>query len=362
MTYYALISLFPLILFALAVAGFIWSDPAEQADLIDNVLDAVPLDSEGGRSDLEQVVSSVVRARGALGVIGLLAAAYTGSSLFGAIRVSLNQVFEVDDARPLVHAKLVDLAMVVGFGALLLLSMASTVAIALAARFASEVIGTQGEEIVRWSSVLLYLLLPTAVSALTFVLLYSQVARADVTWRGALGGALTASVAFEVLKVGFAEYIAAFGNYDATYGTLGFVIILLLFFFFSAQVMLFGAEVVRADREYASDPSPRELQTLRLKIRSLSGHIPLLGHRNKNEALDGPPGVGTVDHPANGSPASDQVDAPESSERLHHRIDTTNSQEKPRLDWAALLIYALSVATLVVVAAIRSARGTRGTS
>ena len=278
-TYFALVSLFPLVLVVLSVAGFIWTDPADQRELIDEILDALPLDEESGRADLERLIDAVVSARGTLGLFGLVAAAYTGSAMFGAVRHALNEVFEVQESRPLVLGKLVDLSLVLVFGALLVLSTAATFAIALVAAFASEFMGEEAARAVRLGSAALYVVLPAGISTLIFLLLYSKVARADVTWRQALAGALVAALAFEVLKVGFAEYVAAFGNYEATYGALGFVIILLLFFYLSSQVMLFGAEVVRADREFRAAPSRRELDSMRAVIDRVRARIPLLRGR-----------------------------------------------------------------------------------
>jgi membrane protein len=261
-TYYALVSLFPIALFALSIAGFVWQDPADQEVLIGKLLDRLPLDAQSGRADLARLLESVVAARGALGLIGLAGAAYSGSALFSAVRASLNIVFEVQSARPFLRGKVVDLGLVAGFGILLLLSVAATFAIAFAARFATDLFGSQAATLVRWSSALAYLLVPPALSGVVFVLLYSRVAHAGVAWHQALGGSAVAALAFELLKVGFAQYVSAFGNYDATYGALGFIIILLFFFFLSAQLMLFGAEFVRSEREYREAPSLDEMDAL----------------------------------------------------------------------------------------------------
>ena len=248
-TYYALISLFPLALFAVSVFAFFVADVSEQQRLIDELMETLPLTEDGGRDALEEAVNSVVKARGALGLIGFGLTAYAASALFTSVRVALNGVFHIERQRPFVLGKGIDLGLVVGFGLLLLASFALTVAIAFAQRQTDAVVGENLATLTAWVASLAYLLIPPLVTGLVFLLLYTSVARAGYSAREVLPGVIVAALLFELLKVGFAQYVASFGNYDATYGALGFVIILLLFFNLSAQVMLVGAEIARANVE-----------------------------------------------------------------------------------------------------------------
>lgn len=335
-TYFALVSLFPLMFVALAAAGFIWSDPADQRVLIDNLLDSLPLDEESGRSDLEGLINSVVRARGAIGLVGLIGAAYTGSAMFSAVRHALNRVFEVDEPRPFWRGKLVDLGLVLGFGLLLMVSVFATFSIAFLAAYASDVFGEEAATLVRWSSALLYLLVPALLSTLIFLLLYSQVAHAGATWRESFAGAVIAAVVFELLKIGFAEYVAAFGNYDATYGTLGFLIILLLFFYLSSQVMLFGAEIVRADREYSAAPALTEVSALRRTLRTVASKLRLAA-----------PPPATEEATASATPSAEQP-------RRSTRADTRGAATPVQRGIAA--IYTVGVVALSIAGAVRAVR------
>jgi len=283
-TYYTLISLLPLALFAVGILAFFISDPADQQRLIDQLMTSLPLSENDGRTDLERLVASVVDGRGALGLVGFVGTAYTGSALFSSVRVALNGVFHVERQRPFVIGKAIDLGLVVGFGLLLLASFALTFAIAFAQRQADELVGAGAGTLVAWLANIAYFLIPPLVTGLVFLLLYTTVARVGYTRRQVLPGVVVAALLFELLKVGFAQYVASFGNYDATYGALGFVIVLLLFFNLSAQVMLFGAEIARANVEVLDLQSHgRPMETsrrLRLRVASLLGRArrwPLVG-------------------------------------------------------------------------------------
>ena len=62
-------------------------------------------------------------------------------------------------------------------------------------------------------------------------------------FRVASAGSVLAVAVWIAMSVAFAFYVQNFGNYNATYGSMGAVIVLLLYFFLSAAVLLFGAEV-----------------------------------------------------------------------------------------------------------------------
>lgn len=284
MTYYALISLFPLVLFIVSVLAFFVSTDDQQR-LINELMQTLPLSEQDGRSELQALFDSVVSGRGALGLVGLVGTAYTASALFSSVRVALNGVFHVDQQRPFVIGKAIDLGLVLGFGILLLASFALTFLITFAQRQADSIVGDDLATLVAWLANLGYLLVPPLVTGLVFTLLYTTVARVGYTPRQVLPGVVTAALLFEALKISFAQYVASFGNYDATYGTLGFVVVLLLFFYLSAQVMLVGAEVARANVEVlAIEQRGRPMETVLNVRRSVAGFLerahrwPVVGH------------------------------------------------------------------------------------
>ncbi len=163
------------------------------------------------------------------------------------------------------------------FAILLLLSIAATIVITFVVSAVDSIVPSDFELITRLGLIASYFILPPAISTGTFLLLYSIVPTNPVPWRSALPGAMVATIAFELLKVGFAWYVASFGNYNATYGSLGFIIILLFFIYLSAQVMLLGAEVARATHEVRTGwpfgPGESQLETVTTKVRTLRAKL-----------------------------------------------------------------------------------------
>lgn len=254
--YYALLSLFPLAVFAVTLAGYFLfaRDPANQDRVIDGLMKELPL-SPDARNDLRDTVAGIARVRGGLGLAGLLGAAYSASALFGALRTALNTVFRVERNRPLVQGKLLDLGMVFGLGTLLVLSLGLTATLTIVRRFSENWFGDFAVLVDVLATVANFVL-PPMVSVVVFAVLYKVVPHAELNWRDALPGAALAAVGFEVLKLGFAQYVARFANYNAVYGTLGFVIVFLFFAYLSAQIVLFGAQFTRAYVEVATGVVP----------------------------------------------------------------------------------------------------------
>jgi len=362
-TYFALVSIFPLALVALSVTGFIVNSEADQAKLIDELMERLPLDEGGGRDDLTTVITSIVDARGTLGVFGIAGALYTGSALFTSVRVALNGVFRGEKPRPFILGKLIDIGMVILFGALLTVSTGASFALGFFGRFAEDVVGEDAAPAVEALTRAGYFTIPPLLSFGLFLLLYSRIPAAAVRWKYAVPGAVLAAVLFELLKGGFGLYAANFGNYDATYGSLGFVILLLAFIYFANQVMLLGAEAARATAEVAEGwPfSPGESRAGAVKARIAAVRARLRRPFARSERATGSDASGSGD----GVPATDAgAREPGSLTTLalassdhdgHDANDEAMRHRRPPVGTASWLA-ALAIAFGILAASVVSAR------
>ncbi|HEX6031375.1 MAG TPA: YihY/virulence factor BrkB family protein [Tepidiformaceae bacterium] len=244
-SYYVLLSLFPLLILLAGVAGLILRDQQLQADLVDAVLENVPLTETQGREDVSDIVRRVAGARaGAVGLIGLVLMAWSASNMFAAIRRSINLVYDLEIHRPIVRQKLVDFGILVALGPFFLLSIAATGLLAFARDTAVDVPWV-GQTIAdqQWSWFLAGFAVSTALSFVAFTVLYSIVPAVEVHPRDVWPGALTAAVLFEVAKAAFSIYLRNFSNFDIVFGSLGAVVAFLFWVYVSANIMLLGAEI-----------------------------------------------------------------------------------------------------------------------
>jgi membrane protein len=258
-SYFGLLSLFPLVLFAVSIIGIVAPNSSLRESVVDFVLDNIPL-GQGGPNDIGSAVRDVSGVEtDAVGFFGLLALVWAASGLFASLRAALSDVFNPDSNAPLIVRKAIDLALVLAIVPLLLASIAFTAALRYAAGTEDDIplIG----EMARDSSFLLApvrLLLPFVLTFGAFFAVYWLVPASGNRRRGDFAaGALLAAVLFELLKHGFAFYLGHFTNYALVFGPIGAIIAFLFWLYLSANILLYGAEfAVALDIERERRRSP----------------------------------------------------------------------------------------------------------
>jgi len=249
-SYYLLFSIVPLTILAVSVFGFFLSSTEVRNDVINRVLDVIPLDQTAGRSAVDKALNNVNSVSGPIAALSLIATLWTASSVFASIRKALNRVWAIDEHRPYAQQKLVDIAQVGLLGAILLSSLVLTGVLRAIRQLTPDSAGPLASRSPLWE--IPPLLLPAVLTFVTFALLYRVVPAARPRWRDALPGAFVATLLFEALKNGFAFYVANFNNLDVVYGSLAGVLLFLFFTYLSSAILLIGAELARTFLAYHS--------------------------------------------------------------------------------------------------------------
>jgi membrane protein len=292
-SYYVLFSLFPLLIFSVGILGLLLRDSKLQQDLVDVVIENIPLSQDKGQNDVTQAVRDIAgTGSGAIGLLGLIGMAWSGSNLFGIIRRSVNLAYDLDVHRPIVRQKLLDLGMVLGFAPFVIASLAATAAVGYV-RASSQgipVLSDASQSLGLFWDIVSFLV-PAAISFLAFVVLYWFVPATRVRVRDVLLGAGLAAVLFEAAKIGFGIYLTNFSNYNVVFGSLGAVVAFLFWVYISANIMLLGAEVaseyprvVRGDYDEPADSVPKPHVSLTVKVREFL--IGLIWHPEERERRD----------------------------------------------------------------------------
>lgn len=158
----------------------------------------------------------------------------------GAVRNSLAIVWGGERQRPALRAKALDILLVLVLGLLIALSLAVTVLRSLAVDLGQD-LGVPGRALESALDASGFLI-PLALSAVVFAVLFRVVPRPRPRLRDVWPGVVFATIGYELAKRGFALYLDNFGNYSAVYGSLGAVIVFLVFIYVAAIVFLLGAE------------------------------------------------------------------------------------------------------------------------
>ena len=241
-TFYALLSMVPFVIFLVAVLGLIIRDPSLQARVVDQIVSFLPADANLDEP-IANAVKSVANTESSLvGMTAIIAAGWTASGVFGALRRALNRAFDVPVKRSFIRSRLTDVAAVLALALMLLASTLLTITLSVVRAFALERFGFVWSN---WAWSIVFLVLPAVLSFIVFLLAYRWVPSHTLSVRDLWPGALMAALGFEALKIGFSWYVAKFADYDRVYGALGGLISFMAFVYFAAALVIFAAEVSR---------------------------------------------------------------------------------------------------------------------
>jgi membrane protein len=256
--YRTVFALFPLALIGVSLLGFFMGDETARQRVIDGISSVIPLGGDGERA-LQDTLQGANSAKGLIGLIGLLTAAWSASGLFGEMRQALNSVWDVDRTRPMLRAKSQDLLIMLGFGGLLAASTVSTGVLRGAREAGAQWIGPLLDLADPLFNVIVFFA-PLVLTFAAFMVLYRIAPHTRLRWRDVWPAALIAALFFEFGKNLLSYYIAHLSNFNVLAGSLGAAILFLVFIYYASQVILLAAEIskhlllVRTGTLPATDP------------------------------------------------------------------------------------------------------------
>ena len=234
-SYFALLSIFPFLLLALAIFGLVLRDGELQQRVLTEIVAALPIEAP----TIEEALGNLAGSGASMGVVALVGTVIAATALARSLRGSLNVIFRAEEQRPLLLSWLVDMTVLPVLGLLFITSLLlSTVW-----RFAQAVADDLGLEEVAPLWELGALAIPALLSFVGLLLLYLLLPNRSLHLLDLWPGALIAMLGFQIGTFVFAIYFENFGAYDLIYGSLGGVIALLAWVYVSSLILLFGAEV-----------------------------------------------------------------------------------------------------------------------
>ncbi len=246
LSYYCFLALFPAILFLLAIASFF-----PLSNLTDDLGRSLgPFVSPQVLELIQDQMRRIANNEdGGLLTFGVVGAFWSSSAALVSIVGALNRAYDIEEGRPWWKVRLVAIGLTLGV-ALLILSALSLVLLgptwadALGRATGWGAPFTWAWLVLQWP--LVFVLVSTGIG-----LVYYFGPDADQDWAWITPGAITATILWLLVSLLFKLYIANFTDYNATYGSVGGVIVLLLWFYVSGLAILVGAEL-NAEIEHAS--------------------------------------------------------------------------------------------------------------
>ncbi|MDX6609393.1 MAG: rane protein [Solirubrobacterales bacterium] len=251
LTYYGLLSLFPALIAMVSLLGLFGDPKTTTASLTEIITSIGP---ESAAQTFEGPIKSVVSNKSAAGfafVLGLVVALWSASGYIGAFMRASNVIYETPEGRPFWKLRplqlAVTLAMIVSMALLALgLVLTGPIVEAIAGPVGLSSTAVDVWNIAKW---------PLMVSIFVVMVDLLYYASPNAKLRGfkwVTPGCLVAIVIWAIASAAFAFYVANFGSYDKTYGTLGGLIALLVWLWISNLAILFGHQL-NAERERSAE-------------------------------------------------------------------------------------------------------------
>lgn len=240
LTYYTVLSLFPGLIVLVSVLGLLGPStiakaqgqftalaPSQVRDILNNAINQVQ-----GRG-----VTAGVAA-----VLGLVGAFWSASGYVAAFMRASNKIYDVPEGRPAWKTVPIRVGITAAVGIMLVISSLIVVFTGRLASLAGDVLGLGSTAVTVWN-IAKWPALLVLVSLIFAILYWASPNARHGGFRWVSPGGIAAVVGWLVASALFAIYVAKFGSYNKTYGSLAAVVVFLVWLWITNIAILFGAEL-----------------------------------------------------------------------------------------------------------------------
>ncbi|WP_264192531.1 YihY/virulence factor BrkB family protein [Mesobacillus subterraneus] len=234
--YYYMLALFPLLILLIAIVPYLNIEPQKAMNVVNSLLP-----SQSAELLRDNVVKLVSERNGGLLTFGIIGTIWSASNGMNAFIRAMNIAFDVEETRSFIKARLISIMLTFG------LILAFVVALLLPV-FGKVILDTVESiiqipepydivfNIVRW-------IIAIVVMSAVLAGLYRLAPNKHYPFKHVIPGAIFATIVWQLISLGFSFYVSNFGNYSATYGSIGGVIVLMLWLFLTGLALVLGGEI-----------------------------------------------------------------------------------------------------------------------
>jgi membrane protein len=268
LTYYGLLSLFPMLIALVSIVG-LFGDPDSTTRTVTDI--DTRIGPESGAETFSGPIQSITSNRssaGVLFVLGVATALWSASGYVGAFIRASNVIYEIEEGRPFWKLRPLQLAVTLVMVLMVAFVLLALVLTGPVVRAVADPIGVGGGAVTAWN----YAKWPILAALFILMIDLLYYASPNAKMRGFVWltpGALLALVIWGLASTAFALFVANFGSYDKTYGTLGGVVVMLVWIWITNVAILLGHEL-NAERERSAEIAegvPRAEKEIQLEPR-----------------------------------------------------------------------------------------------
>jgi membrane protein len=243
LAFYTLFSMTPILILAIAVAGYFFGAEAAQGEIIAQVLGLVG--PNGAQAIQALLAASRDPASGIVATVAASALLLVGAtSVFVELKGSLDELWGIEKLRrsairTLIKTQLMSFGLVLILAFLLLISLVASAALAVLENYADSIWSISASTLAMSSSLISY-----CVITCLFAVIFKMLPDVLLSWRDVWIGAVFTAALFGFGKYAIGLYLGNSGI-ASSFGAAGSLIALLLWVYYSAQIFFLGAEFTR---------------------------------------------------------------------------------------------------------------------
>jgi membrane protein len=234
--YYFLLSLFPFLLFIIALLPYFSLNSDAMINLINEYF-------PGQTSEMvvKNIRSVLEHPSGGLLSFGIIATLWSASNGISSLVRSLNKAYNEKETRTFIKSKLLAIALTIAMVFVIVITLllpvfGQVILNTIKTYFYVPELSPTVFQFLRWG-------IASGIMVIVLTVLYQIAPCKKLKFREVFWGAITATVLWQLISLGFSFYVTNFGNFSATYGSLGGVIILMIWFFMTGLILVAGGEI-----------------------------------------------------------------------------------------------------------------------
>lgn len=259
LAYYTVLAIAPLLLVLIGVAGLVFRREDASAALMAQIGSLVGQQGADAINTILQNAGQKKSSGAMAAIVGFATLLFGASSLALELRSDLDKIWHVKTAEGVagfLKERSYALAIVLGAGFLLLVSLAISAALATMGKFFGGLLPAPA-----WALEALNALLSLLAIAAILGCIFKLLPAVRIAWRDVVPGAVFTAILFTLGKSLIGIYLGK-AAVASTYGAAGSLVVLLIWIYYSAQILFFGAEFTRIyAQEYGSQPRPEPAQS-----------------------------------------------------------------------------------------------------
>ncbi len=250
MAYFAVLSIFQVLVLAIVLLSTLFGEGAAREFLIERIEEGSPLDTQA----IADIIDATLEARGSMTAVSIGFLLFGALGLFSSLTRGVARVFDVEPPRLLFWDMLRGLLLMVLTGALAVGAVVIGIITGALQRIAADSLdeGPTGGFILS----AIGLVVPLLLTFVAFWVIYRVVPTRPVGWGQVLPGAVMATILWTILRFGFTLYVTNFANYSTAFASVSTGITFVVFLYLASVVVLIGAEFAHASSADAAESSP----------------------------------------------------------------------------------------------------------